>query len=210
MYLAAGIFAFEGFFAPLSPAKFFPAVERFGSHKERQSAFRFTVFVLIFLRGREALQCRCKTILFEYWCVLFFSCFSFNTLRCQSCLSRSSLSSLQLLSFSLFASLLAFHAYARAHSGIPHCRNNYYYESDPGQETTIVSSFLLLALPIPSSSTTRLPRRSLADPTQNPRGLFYSRLASSRLRLVDGIVETLGGSRRVIITAKVGETPLEN
>jgi len=91
-----------------------------------------------------------------------------------------------LSSISLFASLLAFHAYARAHSGIPHRRNNYYYESDPGQETTIVSSFLLLVLPIPASSTTRLPRRSLVDPTQNPRGLFYSRLVSNRLRLVDG------------------------
>lgn len=121
-----------------------------------------------------------------------------------------SLSFFSLPSTSPFASLLAFHAYARVHSGIPHCRNNYYYESDPGQETTIVSSFLLLVLPIPSSSTIRLPRRFLADPTQNPRGLFYSRLVSSYLRPVDGTVGILGGLHRVIITAKVGETPLEN
>lgn len=40
--------------------------------------------------------------------------------------------------------------HTRAHSGIPHRRNNYYYESDPGQETTIAFSFLLLLPSLPS------------------------------------------------------------
>lgn len=125
--------------------------------------FKFRVlFFLVFLLIRYAVN-RFSVVLFLFLCLLFFSLFS---------------------PVSLFASLLAFHTYARAYSGIPHRRNNYYYESDPGQETTIVSSFLLVLL-IPASSTTRVPRRALADPTQNPRGLFYSRLVSSHLRPVD-------------------------
>lgn len=163
--------------------------------------------------GKQALRCRyyrCNFIRVPARVI-----FSFNALRYQSRLCRTVFLFLCLFFFivssaSLFASLLAFHAYTRAHSGIPHRRNNYYYESDPGQETTIVFSFLLLVLPIPSSFTTRLPRWSLVDPTQNPRGLFYSRLVSSHLRPVDGTVRTLGGLHQVIITAKVGETPLEN
>lgn len=105
-YLSAKIFS-KSFFAPLSLAKFFPTVEHFESHKERQSAFKFGVFVSIFLRRKqETLRCRyckCKTILFEYQRTVFFS-FSLNALCCQSCLCRSlSLSSFlfPLFNFSL-------------------------------------------------------------------------------------------------------------
>lgn len=78
---------------------------------------------------------RCN--LFPYLSIFFFPCPSLRHISL-------------FLSQRLSVSLLVFHAYARAHSGIPHRRNNYYYESDPGQETTIVSTFLLL-LPTYSS-----------------------------------------------------------
>ena len=127
------------------------------------------------------------------------------------CFSFSVFFSFPFFSVSLLASLLAFHAYARAYSGIPHRRNNYYYESDPGQETTIVSSFLLLVLLIPASSTIPVSHRTLTDPHTESTGLVLlsPRIESSPTggRITVG---TLDGLHRVIITAKVGETPLEN
>lgn len=103
-------------------------------------------------------------------------------------LSFSSLYISLFLSHCLSVSLLVFHAYARAHSGIPHRRNNYYYESDPGQETTIVSTFLLL-LPTYSSPSPLLP--TPRGPHTKFTGLvLFSPLVSNHLKATDG---TLGG-----------------
>lgn len=55
------------------------------------------------------------------------------------------------LVFSLHFSRFTHTVRSRPLSGIPHRRNNYYYESDPGQETTIAFSFLFL-FPTPAPS----------------------------------------------------------
>lgn len=98
---------------------------------------------------------------------------------------------------------------ARAHSGIPHHRNDYYYESDPGQETTIASSFLLLLPSVPSL----VPREPHAEFV---RLVLFSPRVSSYLQPADGTLARdtqwftrMTVPRYVIITAKVGETPLE-
>lgn len=102
--------------------------------------------------------CRCKTILFKYQCASFFFFLVFLLPHyVVNCIFVALFLCLLFFPLSLASLFSRFTQYARAHSGIPHCRNNYYYESDPGQETTIVSSFLLLVLPIPSSSTTHPP-----------------------------------------------------
>lgn len=100
--------------------------------------------------------------------------------------------------------------HTRAHSGIPHRRNNYYYESDPGQETTIASSFLL---PLPSLPAL-VPRGPHAEFVRLV--LFSPSRVSSYLQLADGTLDRdtqwftrTTVPRCVIITAKVGETPLE-
>lgn len=118
-------------------------------------------------------------------------------------------SSLPIPLFVLLFSCFTHTVHTRAHSGIPHRRNNYYYESDPGQETTIASSFLLLLPSLPSL----VPRGPHAEFV---RLVLFSPRVSSYLQLADGTLDRdtqwftrTTVPRCVIITAKVGETPLE-
>lgn len=136
--------------------------------------------------------------------IFLFSCSSLIALCCQSYLCRS-LSSSSFLSLSLASLFSRFtHTLALTLAFLTveitiitsRIRDKRRRQSPP----SFFSFFLSLLHP----------PHSLTDPSQNPRGLFYSRLVSNHLRPVDGTVETLGGLHRVIITAKVGETSLEN
>lgn len=104
------------------------------------------------------------------WKVLLF--------RGSSCLMHYSVDCvfLPFFLFLVFAFPFMFHA-CSAHSDIPHRQNNYYYESDPGQETltTIATSFLLPISPLVICHHTHR-NRSWTSHTENSRGLFYSRL----------------------------------
>lgn len=100
-----------------------------------------------------------------------------------SLLSSSFPLSLSLSSSLLFVSLLVFHAYALARTlAFLTRRNNYYYESDPGQETTIAFSFLLF-LPSPPSLVPRGPHAEFV-------GLvLFSPRVSSYLQPADGTLD---------------------